>query len=79
MIFQNPFGSLNPTRTVRQHLEHVHTSGVSESDMLSILKQVGLDAQSTLGKFPHELSGGQRQRVSIARVVLAKPKGSHRR
>ena len=74
MIFQNPFGALNPTRTVRQHLEHVHTSGVSESDMVAILNQVGLDAHNTLGKFPHELSGGQRQRISIARAVLAKPK-----
>ena len=41
MIFQNPFGALNPTRTVRQHLEHVHPSGVSESVMVGILEQVG--------------------------------------
>lgn len=74
MIFQNPFGALNPTRTVRQHLEHVYISDVSESDMVAILNQVGLDAHNTLGKFPHELSGGQRQRISIARAVLAKPK-----
>ena len=73
MIFQNPFGALNPTRTVRQHLEHVQLNGVSEAEMVAILEQVGLEAQSTLSKFPHELSGGQRQRVSIARAVLAKP------
>ena len=73
MIFQNPFAALNPTRTVRQHLEHVKVSGVSETDMIAILTQVGLDPESTLAKYPHELSGGQRQRVSIARAVLSKP------
>ncbi len=73
MIFQNPFDALNATRTVRQHLEHVLPEGVSEAEMLAVLEQVGLDAQATLPKFPHELSGGQRQRVSIARAVLTKP------
>jgi ABC-type glutathione transport system ATPase component/ABC-type dipeptide/oligopeptide/nickel transport system permease subunit len=73
MIFQNPFAALNPTRTVRQHLEHVDVSGVSETEMIAILTQVGLDPESTLAKYPHELSGGQRQRVSIARAVLSKP------
>lgn len=73
MIFQNPFAALNPTRTVRQHLEHVDVSGVSETEMITILTQVGLEPESTLAKYPHELSGGQRQRVSIARAVLAKP------
>ena len=46
MIFQNPFGALNPTRTVRQHLEHVSMGGVSETDMIPILEQVGLEAHN---------------------------------
>ena len=62
MIFQNPFGALNPTRTVRQYLEHVHPSDVLSPIWLPFGTR--LEARSTLAKFPHELSGGQRQRVS---------------
>ncbi|MDP6969526.1 MAG: ABC transporter ATP-binding protein [Gammaproteobacteria bacterium] len=77
MIFQDPFGSLNPVHTIRHHLYrpiriHLpHLSGQELEDyMLATLERVGLSpASQTAGKFPHELSGGQRQRVAIARAL----------
>lgn len=77
MIFQDPFGSLNPVHTIRHHLYrpikiHMpHLKGDEvESYMLEMLEKVGLTpAAQTADKYPHELSGGQRQRVAIARAV----------
>ncbi|MCS5595055.1 MAG: ABC transporter ATP-binding protein [Porticoccaceae bacterium] len=77
MIFQDPFGSLNPVHTVRHHLSRpirIHIPDLKgdaiEEYMLGTLERVGLSpAKQTADKFPHELSGGQRQRVAIARAL----------
>jgi peptide/nickel transport system ATP-binding protein len=80
MIFQDPFGSLNPVRSVAQHLRFPvrHFQGATAFQewerMTELLNLVGLTpANDVLEKFPHELSGGQRQRVAIARALAASP------
>jgi peptide/nickel transport system ATP-binding protein len=80
MIFQDPFGSLNPVKTVRHHLArplklHGRASGDAlDARMADLLDLVGLvPAEKYLAKYPHELSGGQRQRVAIARALAVEP------
>ncbi len=81
MIFQDPFGSLNPVKTIEQHLafpirKHRLVSSDSTSQLINeLLERVGLTpVEETRLKFPHELSGGQRQRVAIARALAVNPK-----
>ncbi len=77
MIFQDPFGSLNPVHTVEHHLTRplrLHKPELSAADLKEkieiLLNQVGLTpVAETAEKYPHELSGGQRQRVAIARAL----------
>ncbi|WP_119395363.1 ABC transporter ATP-binding protein [Salinibius halmophilus] len=78
MVFQDPFASLNPTHTIRHHIErplkiHRKLKGDAlEAEVLRVLTEVGLTpAKATADKYPHELSGGQRQRVNIARGMAA--------
>jgi peptide/nickel transport system ATP-binding protein len=79
MIFQDPFGSLNPVHTVRYHLSrslriHGNTGGNLEEALRELLTRVQLTPpERYIDKFPHELSGGQRQRVAIARALGANP------
>jgi ABC-type glutathione transport system ATPase component len=85
IIFQDPFGSLDPRMTVRQILEEpaiVHgadgreTMAHGKRTFLSppeLLKTVGLE-ESALNRFPHEFSGGQRQRIGIARALALRPR-----
>lgn len=80
MIFQDPFSSLNPLKTVRHILYrplHVHRMvrrDRIETRIEELLEECGLTpARSFLEKYPHELSGGQRQRVGIARALAVKP------
>jgi peptide/nickel transport system ATP-binding protein len=81
MIFQDPFGSLNPTRSIGYHLERplrLHRPSLSRSEVRdaceALLTQVGLvPAAEFLVRKPHELSGGQRQRVAIARALSVEP------
>jgi peptide/nickel transport system ATP-binding protein len=82
MIFQDPFGSLNPVHTVRYHLTRAlrihHNAGNTATErelaLAELLGRVHLTpAERYIDKFPHELSGGQRQRVAIARALGADP------
>jgi peptide/nickel transport system ATP-binding protein len=80
MIFQDPFGSLNPVKTVRHHLARplqIHNivphRGL-DNRIHELLDTVGLVPPATVAaKYPHELSGGQRQRVAIARALAVEP------
>jgi peptide/nickel transport system ATP-binding protein len=80
MIFQDPFGSLNPVHNVAYHLARplqLHQA-ISSSNLrdhiLELLTTVGLKpAEDFINKFPHSLSGGQRQRVAIARALATEP------
>jgi peptide/nickel transport system ATP-binding protein len=81
LVFQDPFASLNPIRTVRHHLERpvrLHSQPGSKAEVGKevdeLLEQVRLTpAEQFASKYPHELSGGQRQRVSFARALAARP------
>lgn len=80
MVFQDPFGSLNPVNTVgytlmRPVVNYQHCSNADAQDrVLELLEQVQLSPASVyFSKRPFELSGGQRQRVVIARALAAKP------
>ena len=77
IVFQDPYRSLNPRRTVGQAIkEGPMNYGVSDADATSrarrLMELVRLDPQS-LDRFPHEFSGGQRQRICIARALAMEP------
>lgn len=82
MVFQDPFGSLNPAHTIYHHLErplsiHKKTSGrkATRDRIYELLDTVGLGpAAEVAAKFPYELSGGQRQRVAFARALSVEPR-----
>jgi peptide/nickel transport system ATP-binding protein len=79
MIFQDPFGSLNPVKTVRHHIArplqiHGRIAGGLDERVEALLETVGLvPGRKYAAKYPHELSGGQRQRVAIARALAVEP------
>ena len=80
MIFQDPFGSLNPRHTVFQIVGEaleIHFPAMSRSDrrerVSELMKQVGLKVEM-MERYPHEFSGGQRQRIGIARALAVKPR-----
>ncbi len=79
MIFQDPFGSLNPrwdilktvTEPLRVHFPSLNVSQ-REDRAAELLRKVGLKPE-LLRRFPHEFSGGQRQRIGIARALAVEP------
>ncbi len=80
MIFQDPYGSLNPRMTVGQIIGEafdIHQLASSREDkekqIATLLEDVGLNPLHAQ-RYPHEFSGGQRQRIGIARALAVKPK-----
>ncbi len=78
IVFQDPYGSLNPRMTVRSILEEgllIHRLGgraERERKMAAALERTGMPA-AALARYPHEFSGGQRQRIAIARALVLEP------
>jgi len=79
MIFQDPYASLNPRKTVLQTLEEpvvFHNPSISANQVkdrvAEVMSQVGVDPKWA-ARYPHEFSGGQRQRISIARALMVDP------
>jgi ABC-type oligopeptide transport system ATPase subunit len=79
IIFQDPFGSLDPRMRVEDLIAEplvIHESiskDARRTRVAELLKAVGLDA-SAMQRYPHEFSGGQRQRIGIARALALRPK-----
>ncbi len=78
IVFQDPFGSLNPRLSVGQSIEEglrvigLASSSEREERLAQLLKMVGLSPDGA-DRFPHEFSGGQRQRICIARALSVNP------
>jgi peptide/nickel transport system ATP-binding protein len=78
MIFQDPFGSLNPRMTVAQIIgepllvNHVARGRALDERVAELMEQVGLDP-AWRERYPHAFSGGQRQRIGVARAIAVKP------
>ncbi|MBL8200926.1 MAG: dipeptide ABC transporter ATP-binding protein [Chromatiales bacterium] len=78
-VFQDPYGSLSPRRTVAQtvreplDVHRVGTAAERNARVAELLDEVGLSPQAA-DRYPHEFSGGQRQRVGIARALALNPR-----
>jgi oligopeptide transport system ATP-binding protein len=78
MIFQDPYGSLNPRQTVGsiigQPLRNfgIGTAKEQEAKVVEAMRECGLNP-NWVGRYPHEFSGGQRQRIGIARALVLRP------
>ncbi|MFT4577280.1 MAG: peptide/nickel transport system ATP-binding protein [Nitrospinales bacterium] len=79
MVFQDPFGSLQPRMTIEAIIAEgleIHYPDLSQTEKTEkisfVMQEVGLSA-SVLERYPHEFSGGQRQRIAIARALILEP------
>jgi len=78
-VFQDPYSSFNPHRTIQQSVSETLASlptmshAEKRARVVAMLERVGLD-RSALAKFPAQFSGGQRQRIAIARALLPEPR-----
>jgi peptide/nickel transport system ATP-binding protein len=78
IVFQDPYSSLNPRRTIGQTLaEPMRVHGLGKprdvkARVRAVLAEVGMPTDAA-GKYPHEFSGGQRQRIGIARALVLEP------
>lgn len=79
IVFQDPFGSLNPRFSVEQIIveglraHRMGTPAERSKAVASILEEVGLDPE-VRHHYPHEFSGGERQRIAIARAIIMRPR-----
>jgi len=72
VVFQDPYASLNPRRTIRAILTEPYAVHRRAADLDDLMRQVELDP-GYLERYPAQLSGGQRQRVAIARAIALRP------
>lgn len=74
MVFQNPYASLNPRRTIGSQIaDGLRANPVKDSwSVADLLQQVELPTEAQ-SRYPHQFSGGQRQRIAIARAIAAGP------
>ena len=79
MVFQDPYGSLNPRQTVGTivaapfDIQGIKPEGGIKAEVQGLMERVGLNPEH-YNRYPHEFSGGQRQRIGIARAVALRPK-----
>lgn len=78
VIFQNPYSSLNPRKTIREIIgvplayRGIREIAEREEETVRLLERVGLSARD-INSYPHQFSGGQRQRIGIARALAMRP------